>query len=176
MNVESAAAAIAGDWYPGTLPPNIQLGVGAHVETSYSFTRFRSRLDCALSVGAGAALYGAILDVGPEGKISIGDYALVSSAVLLCDAEIAIGPMTMIAWSAVIMDSYRGQTGTTESKVALPRPVRIGANAWLGFESVILPGVTIGDGSIVAARAVVHGDVPDNVVVAGNPARMVRQL
>jgi virginiamycin A acetyltransferase len=50
----------------------------------------------------------------------------------------------------------------------------IGNDVWFGFESVIMPGVTIGDGVIVAARAVVTADVPDFSIVAGNPARVLR--
>jgi acetyltransferase-like isoleucine patch superfamily enzyme len=56
------------------------------------------------------------------------------------------------------------------------RPVRIEAKVWIGFESCILPGVTIGEGSIVGARSVVVTDVPPFTIVAGNPARTVRTL
>ena len=55
-------------------------------------------------------------------------------------------------------------------------PVHIGRNAWLGDGSTVLKGVTIGENSVVAARAVVTRDVPANVVVAGNPAKVVKQL
>ncbi len=54
------------------------------------------------------------------------------------------------------------------------RPVRIGNNVWIGFDSVVLPGVTIGDGSIVGCRSVVADDVPPYTLVAGNPARVIR--
>ena len=56
------------------------------------------------------------------------------------------------------------------------KPVRIGNSVWLGGRSVILPGVSIGEGAIVGAGAVVTRDVPDNVIVAGNPARILRAL
>jgi maltose O-acetyltransferase len=55
-------------------------------------------------------------------------------------------------------------------------PVAIGADAWIGGAAVILPGVSIGDRCVVAAGAIVTKDVPDDVVVAGNPARIVRRL
>ncbi|WP_187969487.1 CatB-related O-acetyltransferase [Aquibium microcysteis] len=51
---------------------------------------------------------------------------------------------------------------------------RVGNDVWIGMEATILPGVTIGDGAIVAAKAVVSADVPPYAVVAGNPARVVR--
>ena len=52
----------------------------------------------------------------------------------------------------------------------------IGDNVWVGTGAVIFPGVTIGDGSIVAMGSVVMTDVPANTMVAGNPARQVRTL
>lgn len=58
----------------------------------------------------------------------------------------------------------------------LGKPVTIGHNAWLGGRAVIVPGVNIGNNVVVAAGAVVTKDVPDNVVVGGNPARIIRKL
>lgn len=55
-------------------------------------------------------------------------------------------------------------------------PVEIGDRAWIGGQAVINPGVTIGDDVVVAAGAVVVEDVPDNVVVGGNPAEIIRDL
>ncbi len=56
------------------------------------------------------------------------------------------------------------------------KPVTIGNNVWLGGSSVITPGVTIGDNVVVAAGAVVVKDVPNNVVVGGNPAKIIKYL
>jgi acetyltransferase-like isoleucine patch superfamily enzyme len=162
-----------GDWYPGSLPSNIRLGEGALVETSYSFTRYRSTAEPGLVVGRGAALHAPQLDVGPAGRVIIGDFCLISSAHLICDREITIGPRSMLAWGVVLMDSYRLPGGSPPLHAA---PITIGTNVWLGFESCVLPGVTIGDHAIVAARAVVDRDVPPLTVVAGNPARVVRHL
>lgn len=55
-----------------------------------------------------------------------------------------------------------------------PRDTVVGHDVWFGWRSVVLPGVTIGSGAIVAAGAVVAGDVPPYAIVAGNPARVVR--
>ncbi|MDE7180988.1 MAG: acyltransferase [Muribaculaceae bacterium] len=55
-------------------------------------------------------------------------------------------------------------------------PVRIGRNVWIGEKAVILPGVTVGEGAIIGASAVVSRDVPARCVVAGNPARIIREL
>lgn len=56
------------------------------------------------------------------------------------------------------------------------KPVKIGDNVWLGGRSVVNPGVTIGNNVVVASGAVVTKDVPDNVVVGGNPARMIKKI
>lgn len=56
------------------------------------------------------------------------------------------------------------------------KPVTIGDNVWLGGRSIINPGVTIGDNVVVASGSVVTKDVPDNVVVGGNPARILKEI
>ena len=57
-----------------------------------------------------------------------------------------------------------------------PAPVIIGRNVWIGSNATILPGVTIGDNAVVAAASVVTKDVPENSIVVGSPARVVRQV
>ena len=79
-------------------------------------------------------------------------------------------------------DSSGHPTDPAERLAGLPpspdkvRPVTVGDNVWLGTNCFILPGTTIGEGSIVAAGAVVRGEVPPYTVVAGNPARVVAML
>ena len=51
----------------------------------------------------------------------------------------------------------------------------VGNDVWIGYDALIMPGVTIGDGAIIAARSVVTGDVPPYAIVGGNPARVVRE-
>ena len=57
-----------------------------------------------------------------------------------------------------------------------PRPIRIGHDVWIGGGAIILPGVTIGDRSVIGAGSVVVRDVPAATVVVGNPARILRAL
>ncbi|PAE23259.1 sugar O-acetyltransferase [Bacillus sp. 7894-2] len=56
------------------------------------------------------------------------------------------------------------------------KPITIGNNVWIGGSAVINPGVTIGDNAVIASGAVVTKDVPENVVVGGNPAKIIRQI
>ena len=58
----------------------------------------------------------------------------------------------------------------------IPAPIHIGKNVWIGSNVTVLPGVTIGDGAIVAAGAVVAKNVPDNTIVGGVPAKLIRRL
>jgi acetyltransferase-like isoleucine patch superfamily enzyme len=177
---------IDGDWYPGTIPANVKVDASAYVGSSYSFERCHGTQLAAVEIGRGASLCDATsLDVGPGGVVRLGAYALVTAARIICDLEIEIGAYALISWDVVLMDSYRVPVAYPERRQALlgergahradARPIRIGSNSWIGFGACVLPGVTIGEGAIVAARSVVHGDVPAYAVVAGNPARIVRQ-
>ena len=58
----------------------------------------------------------------------------------------------------------------------IPAPIHIGKRVWIGSNATILPGVTIGDGAIVAAGAVVTKDVPENTIVSGVPAKVMRTI
>jgi acetyltransferase-like isoleucine patch superfamily enzyme len=167
----SGRRVIADDWYPGTVPDSAQIDVTAYVGSSHSFIRCRSELPVAVQVGHGASLCDATsLDIGPRGSVHLGRYALVNGARIICDGKIEIGDYALVSWDSVLMDTYRVPSDPAA------RPIRIGRNSWVGFGVCVLPGVSIGDGSIVAARSVVAADVPPYVVVAGNPARFVRRL
>jgi acetyltransferase-like isoleucine patch superfamily enzyme len=63
-----------------------------------------------------------------------------------------------------------------ERSALLTKPIRIKQNAWIGAGATILPGVTIGENAIVAAGAVVSKDVPDNVIVGGIPAKIIKTI
>lgn len=178
---------IAEDWYPGTVPDNVQIDATAYVGSSYCFIRCRSELSGGVQIGRGASLCDATsFDIGPRGVVRLGEYALVNGARLICDSEIEIGAYSLVSWDVVLMDTYRVPFDAEERGRAVvggctidpspARPIWIGRNAWIGFGACVLPGVRIGDGSIVAARSVVATDVPSYVVVAGNPARIVRGL
>ena len=82
----------------------------------------------------------------------------------------------MLARDVYITDSDWHTIYDRTVRAEAPAPVHIGDNVWLGDGSCVLKGVTIGENSVVAARAVVVKDVPANVVVAGNPARVVKEL
>lgn len=112
-----------------------------------------------------------------KGKITIGDYVLISpgSRISACHA-VEIGDATMLANGVYITDSDWHTIYDRVKRPEEPTPVMIGKNVWLGDHCTILKGVRIGDNSIVGANSVVTRDVPPDVIVAGNPARVVKQL
>ena len=184
---------LAGDWYDGRVPANVTLADSAHLETTYSFLLYRSRVPDAVRIGEGSTVYiGVMFDVGRRGRVHIGNYSLINGAWFICDQKIEIGDHALISWNVVFMDNYRvplqpaarrrllKQVPVSRTRRVLgrvpARPICIQRNVWIGFDCCVLPGVTIGEGSIVGARSVVTEDVPPFTVVAGNPARMIRKL
>ncbi len=181
------------DWYSGTIPDNAIIDETAFVETTYSFNLYRSLAPVGVRIGKGASVYlGTMFDVGTQGRVSLGNYALMNGVRIICDEEIKIGDYALISWNVVLMDTYRMPPNPVERRRELERvpkrelrridlneparPIHIGANVWIGFDACVLPGVTIGEGSIVGARSVVTADVDPYTIVAGNPARVIRRL
>jgi len=86
---------------------------------------------------------------------------------------VEIGDNVIIAWDCVIMDRDYHSTGASDEII---KPVFICNRAWIGCRAIILKGVTIGEGAIVSAGSVVTKDVDPFTLVAGNPARMIKQV
>ncbi len=108
------------------------------------------------------------------GRMRIGDRVFINSGVVVFSVvEVTIGDDVALANEAYLMDS---DSHGVEGRPVKEAPIRIGAGSWIGARAIILPGVTIGTRCLVAAGAVVSRDVPDDTLVAGNPARVVREL
>jgi len=111
----------------------------------------------------------------PEG-IFIGDACLISPGVRISAAKrITIGASCMIASGAYITDSDWHDIYNRVS-VGKAKPVTLEKNVWVGDNAMIGKGVTIGENSIIGARSVVLQDIPANVIAAGNPAKIIREL
>lgn len=112
--------------------------------------------------------------VSGGGRIRIGDRCFFNSgSVVISVEEIVIGDDVALANEVMVVDS---NSHGVEGRPHVQAPIRIGDGCWLGNRVMVLPGVTLGKRVLVAAGAVVTRDVPDDVLVAGNPARVVRAL
>ncbi len=112
-----------------------------------------------------------------RGRLEIGDYCLISPGVHITAAmEIKIGNNCMIAANCYISDSdWHGIYNRTRP-FRCSAPVIFKDNVWLGHGVKVCKGVTIGENSVIGAAAVVTGDIPANVVAAGNPARIIKKI
>lgn len=140
-----------------------------------------------LTVGVGLRI-DAFFDGQWQGPlVRIGDDVEINDHVHIAAVRsVTIGDHTLIASRVFISDHNHGDLDgrAAENGPAVPpavrplavKPVRIGDRVWIGEGALILPGVTIGDGAIVGGGAVVTRDVPAGAVVAGIPARIVRQF
>lgn len=109
-------------------------------------------------------------------NIRIGQNVFINHACSMLDlGGITIEDDVMIA-PRVNITTEEHPVNPAERQQILCKPVRIKRNAWIGMGATILSGVTIGENSIVAAGAVVTQDVPDNTIVGGVPAKIIKKL
>ncbi len=182
------------DWWQHPIPENVTWGEGLYAETAQIFRFMRSQRQPAIELGKHVSLYaGVSFALGENGTCKIGDFTLLNGALIMADERIEIGKHVLVSWNVGIADSDFHPIDAAQRRIdtlALapfykdrpPRPVLktapviIEDNVWIGMNAVILKGVTIGENSVVAAGSVVSKSVPPNVVVAGNPAVIVKHL
>lgn len=114
--------------------------------------------------------YGYNLYMGEGGFVNY-NCVMLDGAPIRIGKHVLIGPAVQIYTFIHPMD-YRQRREPVEAC----RPVTIGDDCWIGGGAVICPGVTIGDRTVIGAGSVVTKDVPSDVVVAGNPTRILRRL
>ncbi|KAB3539723.1 acyltransferase [Alkaliphilus pronyensis] len=139
--------------------------------------RLRLGKDSSLNVNANFSFfYQCDISVFDGGTLSLGSGYANYGTQIRCAKSITIGNKVAIANNVVIMDSdFHSIVYSDGSHSIKEAPVFIGDKVWIGREAIILKGVTIGEGAIIAAHSVVTKDVPPHCVVAGNPARIVKE-
>jgi acetyltransferase-like isoleucine patch superfamily enzyme len=118
----------------------------------------------------------SVFVVFPGGKLEIGDRTMVNyGADIAATCSVIIGRDCLVGTHVIILDNgFHDLVNKLEMPKA--KPVSIGDRVWIGNRVTILPGVEIGHDAVVGAGAVVTTKVPARSVVAGNPARLVRQI
>jgi acetyltransferase-like isoleucine patch superfamily enzyme len=155
----------------------IQMDEGASLEINHQDYQIDKGKICRLSIADKAQLHifgnvsllkDTTIYCHPNSQLMIGRNTYLNGSSIDCSFEIAIGSDCAIADGVRIMDnswhSLNSQMGG----------VKIGNKVWIATNALILPGVSIGDGAIVAAGAVVTKDVPAKCMVAGVPARVIK--
>ena len=149
----------------------------------FCFNRTRSRAVRTLGVNLGqrSLLMGALRITGPgesEHLLSIGEDVVITGPLHVdVGARVSIGDRTYVGHDVTLL-TVDHEIASGKQRCGEPQagPITIGAGAWLGSKVIVLPGVTIGDGAVVAAGAVVTRDVPAHTIVGGVPARVLREL
>lgn len=167
-----------------TISPSAEMHIGTELQINTAYPK-NSMKKAVLTMEENSKLrvhkvfhvyYGGEMWLYPKSELIIGSGYMNAGAQLRCKERIVIGENCAIARNVLIMDfdahliTY--MDGTTNKVTA---PITIGNSVWIGVGATILKGVTIGDNAIIGAGAVVTKDVAANTIVAGNPARVIRE-
>lgn len=163
---------------------------GVHRSAIVDFTRVKGARDGVLIVGENSLVSAHIAFDRAPSEVRIGPRTFIGTSKIIASEEVSIGADVLISWGATIVDHdshsldfdhrksdvFDWQGGQKDWDNVARSPVRISDRVWIGFDAVVLKGVTIGEGAVVAARSVVTKDVPPWTLVAGNPAKEIRSL
>ncbi|MGB0121714.1 MAG: acyltransferase [Solirubrobacterales bacterium] len=176
-------------WYERNHRPLRKLRINRHMARSGAYVRhpvegeILEGLDSGrLEVGQGTMFEpGCWITMAPEARISIGSGSFLNRNVMLAAHErIMIGDHVMFANGCFVGDaSHRfddPDLPVTWQGFTSKGPVSIGSNCWFGVNCVVTSGVTIGERCVIGANSVVTQDLPDGVIAAGMPARVIREI
>lgn len=134
--------------------------------------------DATLDVDAFDVYAGSRINVNAGAKLSLGSGYMNHECVIDCFDSISIGHHVVISERVVLRDSdnhsIQDMEAISSDESAVTAPIVIGDHVWVGMNTIVLKGVTIGEGAVVAAGSVVNKDVPPHCLVAGVPAKVVK--
>lgn len=135
------------------------------------YDRSSLSLDGKVMIGNGGAIC-----CYPDAKLRFGDNTYIAgNTVIKCAKRVSIGSNCAISWNVTIIDSDFHPWSCNGEEQIISKEVIIEDNVWIGNNVIILKGVTIGSGAIVGAGSVVVENVPQGVLVVGNPARVIKE-
>lgn len=143
------------------------------------FYRLRGRIARCFLGSCGADLrIGRNIFIHNPKNLHLGSHVFMAyGACLLGNAEIFLGDEVMLGPYCVISSgNHTRQDGSFRYGPPDARPIRVGNGSWIGAHATLTAGVTIGEGSVIAAGAVVTRDIPSNVVAGGVPAKVIKEL
>jgi acetyltransferase-like isoleucine patch superfamily enzyme len=154
--------------------------------------------DKYLYIGDNSVVSGSFVFETTSGEITIGNNTFIGGGMFVCVEGIEIGNDVMISWGCTFIDNNSHslrwserkndvrdwKKGLDEHKIGFYKDwlnvkkgkITVKDKAWIGFNCIVMKGVTIGEGSIVAAGSVVTKDVPDWTIVGGNPAKVIKYI
>lgn len=154
--------------------------------------------DKYLYIGSDSVVSGNFIFETASGEIRIGNNTFIGGGIFVCIEGIEIGNDVMISWGCTFVDNNSHslkwserkndvkdwKKGLDENKIGFYKDwskvkrgkIVVKDKAWIGFNCIVMKGVTIGEGAIVAAGSVVTKDVPDWTIVGGNPAKVIKYI
>ncbi len=186
MSVRNALARTIAELRFGVAGARLEVGRGTQIRSPL----VRPRRGGVLAIGDGSIFAGRMAMDRDDAVIRVGARSFIGKGLLVAAESIEIGDDVLLSWGVTIVDhqshalDFADRAGDVTgwltgdkdwSKVAIA-PVLVGNKVWVGFGVSILPGVTVGEGAVVGAASVVTRDVEPWTVVAGNPAKVIREL
>ena len=158
----------------------IEMGKGAYLNlgnkwenTGYSNGTFKLDHDSIFKLKGKFDFHtGCFIVVNKDASLSLGSGYLNNNVEINCFNSIRIGENVAISKGVIIRDSDNHSINDNRDEVS--KPIIIGDNVWIGLNAIILKGVKIGNGAIIAAGAVVNKDVAANSLVGGVPAKLIK--
>ena len=165
-------------------------GVTVGEKSRIFWARIKLPRGARISIGNRSILHCNITFDSDQGQVTIGDRCYIGRSHLVCHSKIDIGSDVIISWGVTIVDHNSHSVHWEQRKDDVSHwargakqwdgvhraPVKIEDKVWIGFNAIVLKGVTIGEGAVVGAGAVVTRNIPAYTIVTGNPAHPIRQL
>jgi acetyltransferase-like isoleucine patch superfamily enzyme len=163
--------------------------INIHPSSKCIFNNIRLKDRCLVNIDEQTQIEGSLIFDKDNASILIGKRVVINGSIIAAQ-RIEIGDDVMIAWGTTVVDhnshsvSFSKRSNDVVDWIVDKKdwshvkisPVKICDKVWIGFNVIILKGITIGEGAVVGAGSVVTKDVPPWTIVAGNPAQVIREI